>query len=66
MDDSLVHQVSASGQHLLHYLYWIFLGQFLFLLDVFVQIAMRAILHDDVEIICSFDNLVQPDHILMH
>lgn len=59
MDDSLLDQIFISRNNLVHYIDCVTLGQFLLLPDVFVQIAMGAILQDKIVKIGSFDDLIQ-------
>lgn len=66
MDDALLVEIATAGQYLVHDLQRVVLCEFLLLLDVLMQIAMRAVLHDDVKEVRGLDDFVQSHYILVH
>jgi hypothetical protein len=66
VNDSLLHKVATTGEHLFHDLYRVAFSQFFLLLYVLLQITVGTVLHNDVEVIGGLDNFVESDHVVMH
>lgn len=51
----MIHDIKSVG-----------LGQFFLLLDVLMEVTMRAVLHNDVVVVWSLDDFIQSHNIIMN